>query len=140
MTWIIRDDDDEQGRSYLRSWEPCEDGTEAVWTAFQARAKRFASSDVARLTSMLNGGKPVRLGRKLVGNVTSYPATAAANFAAGTCKGEQEERARVIAFLRAYEYPTDPKTWARLIETGEHVKYAATQHKRADFSDGKEKA
>ncbi len=32
------------------------------------------------------------------------------------------ERDAVVAFLRAYQYPTDPKTWADLIEKGEHLK------------------
>lgn len=34
------------------------------------------------------------------------------------------ERAAVVACLRAYQYPTDPKTWADLIEKGEHLKDA----------------
>jgi hypothetical protein len=61
MTWIIRDDDGEYGRSYLMSWTADHMGTEATWTTLQVKAKRFDHPEVARLTSMLNGGKVQRL-------------------------------------------------------------------------------
>jgi hypothetical protein len=63
MTWIVRDDCDQNGRSYLRCWEEDDTGmgTTATWTTRQSDAQRFDHPEVARLTSLLNGGKPVRL-------------------------------------------------------------------------------
>ncbi len=69
MTWIVRDDCDQNGRSYLKSWS--EDatgmGASAVWTTRQGDAQRFDHPEVARLVSLLNGGRRVRLvARELV--------------------------------------------------------------------------
>lgn len=43
----------------------------------------------------------------------------------GCHDARERERAAVVAYLRAYPYPTDPKTWADLIENGEHCSTSA---------------
>lgn len=66
MAWIIRDDDADQGRTYVRSWRCLKNAhgvdTDIVarWTSERSKAFVFRDPDVARLVAMHAGGRCLR--------------------------------------------------------------------------------
>lgn len=66
-TWVLRDDDDQNGVTYVSAWwyvrneKKAITGVEAQWTPHVLDAHRFTNQDVARLVSFHVGGKPKQL-------------------------------------------------------------------------------
>jgi hypothetical protein len=70
MTWVIRDDDHENGVTYVDSWRLVPKGldiAEATWTDRQSHAVRFDHPMVATLVSLSVGGTVVRLTKNTKG-------------------------------------------------------------------------
>ncbi len=136
LRWLIRDDCEQNGRSYVRSWMVDDYGEViATWTKKQAEAQRFHTRDVATLVRARAGGAVVKLykrNRHLVGNLTSYLDTAKANYAAGEFTGRRIEREAVIEYLRDFctDHPCDaPCDLARYIEARKHVRALPSESK-----------
>lgn len=61
MSWVIRDDDDQNGRTWLADWSVDERGNvDAAWASTMDEALPIDNLNVARLVSASAGGRPMR--------------------------------------------------------------------------------
>ena len=65
MVWLVRMDDEDEGRSYVAFWEYIDNSgvmpIEGSWTKFQRRAYRFRDRVLAEVIAHCTGGEVVSL-------------------------------------------------------------------------------
>jgi len=60
VKYVIRDDDDSYGRTWVCHWWVQDQQIHAQWTSDKRKALRFASRSVPLILSLSVGGRPVR--------------------------------------------------------------------------------